>query len=129
MSFQSFKKRIHSAASSARLCPFLRTAAPYTLAFIFILYGTFVTFSFLGADGHLPAMAENEAVRDIIEKVREREPYQFLIFFERGIAALSPFFTLLFTRLLPFLPYIICSLLLYGGAVLYFFLNKKKLYI
>ncbi len=86
-----------------------------------ILFGGYVTLSFIGADGHITVLLPQETWRAITQEMSSR--------FLRGLYGLVPFLRYLSFQLRPFMLYAVLCGLAYGAYVTYHVLKSGKLYL
>src|SRR3989344_2514658 len=86
-----------------------------------LLFGGYILFTFIGANGHITVLLPD----DVWRPIAERTDSPFL----RGLLGLLPFLRHLLSQLQPFLPYGILSGLLYGVYVTYRVLKTGKIYL
>src|SRR3989344_758028 len=86
-----------------------------------LLFGGYVLFTFIGANGHVTILLPDDAWRPIAERTD--------VPFFRGLLGLLPFLKYLTSQLRPFLPYAIICGLLYGVYVTYRVLKTGKIYL
>jgi hypothetical protein len=94
---------------------------PWCLLAGLIVFGGYVTLSFIGADGHITVLLSQEAWRNIVEHESS--------YFWRGFAGLLPFLKYLAFRLKPFTVYGVVCALLYGAYAVLQILRSGKLFL
>ena len=86
-----------------------------------LLFGGYVLFTFIGANGHITILLPADVWRPIAERTD--------VPFFRGLLGLLPFLKYLTSQLRPFLPYAIICGLLYAAYVTYRVLKTGKIYL
>ncbi len=99
----------------------LQSFLPYIFTALLLVWGTYVTLTFIGTDGHIVVLLKGDDWQRIGTEVSSP--------FLRGLKSLIPFATYLATRLSPFIGYAVLSLLLYGGYVAYVVFGKGRLFL
>ena len=94
---------------------------PYLCFLGLLTWGIYVTFVFIGVDGHLVVLLQNAKAQAIAQQTPSP--------FWRGIHALVPFIEFLLERLKPFTAYAVISVLLYAAYVFYTIFRSGRLYI
>ncbi len=100
---------------------YLKPILPWLFLIALLTWGTYVTFYYLGVDGHIVVLLKNSEWNRIGQEVAGP--------FARGLRATGPFIEQLAFRLDPFVGYTVVSAILYVAFVAFTVMRTGRIYI